>query len=150
MKKLAIASLIALAATSASALEIGINTTRDYSGRMDRDSMGITVEQQFGKVGVTGGFERFSKGINDQDRFSLVAGYDLARVGTVTFGPKVGVAYLDNQRGRDGYAMTLGAGASMRITKRANLNLDVARQFGQDRVSQFNGNLVGLGVSYKF
>lgn len=150
MKKLAIASLIALAATSASALEVGINTTRDYSGRADRDSMGITVEKQFGRVGVTGGFERFSKGLNDQDRFSLAAGYDLARIGTMTFGPKIGVAYLDNQRGKDGYAMTVGAGASMRVTKRASVNLDVVRQMGQDSVKQFNGNLVGLGVSYKF
>lgn len=150
MKKLAIASLIALAATSASALEVGFNTTRDYSGRADRDSMGVTVEKKFGGIDIAASFDRFTKSINDQDRFSLTAGYNLARVGTLTLGPKVGVAFLDNERSKDGYAMTAGAGASLRITKRANLNLDVARQIGQDNVKQFNGNLVSLGVSYKF
>ena len=150
MKKIAIASLIALAATAASALEVGVTTTRDYSGAENRNGAGVTVGEQFGKVGVTAGFERFTKGTNDQDRYSLVAGYDVAKLGPVTVTPKVGVAYLNNQVGQDGYAMTVGVGASMPVTKQVSLGLDVARQYGQDRVQAFDGNRVTVGLKYKF
>ncbi len=150
MKKIAIASLIALAATAASALEVGVTTTRDYSGVENRNGAGLTVGQKFGAVGVTAGFERFTKGTNDQDRYSLVAGYDVAKLGPVTVTPKVGVAFLNNQTGQDGYAMTVGLGTSVPVTKQVSLGVDVARQYGQDRVSQFDGNRVTVGVNYKF
>lgn len=150
MKKLAIASLIALTATAASALEIGITTNRDYSGVTNRNSTGIKLGEKYGKVGVTGGFERFTKGTNDQDRYSLVIGIDVAKLGSITVTPKVGVALLNNQTSQDGYAMTVGAGANLPLTKKVSLGLDVARQYGQDRVSQFDGNRFSLGVNYKF
>ena len=149
MKKIAIASLIALAATVASAAEIGVTGTRDYSGT-DRNFAGVTLGQSFGKLGVTAGFERSTATRNDQDRFSLVAGYDVAKVGPVTVTPKIGAAYLNNQTGADGYAMTVGLGATVPVTKQINLGLDVARQYGQDRVSQFDGNRVTASVRYKF
>jgi len=150
MKKIAIASLIALAATAASAMEVGVTATRDYSGAENRNGGGITLGQKFGAVGVTAGFERTTKGSNDQDRYSVVAGYDVAKLGHVTITPKVGVAYLDNQTGQDGYAMTVGVGASMPITKTVSVGLDVARQYGQDRVQAFDGNRVTVGVKYAF
>ena len=150
MKKIAIASLIALAATAASAVELGVVATRDYSGAENRNGGGITIGQQYGKVGVTAGFERFTKGANDQDRYSLVAGYDVAKVGSVTVTPKVGVAYLNNQVGQDGYAMTVGVGASVPVTKQVSVGLDVERQYGQDRVNQFDGNRVSLSAKYRF
>jgi outer membrane autotransporter protein len=150
MKKLAIASLIALATTAASALEVGVTTTRDYSGTQNRNGSGITVGERVGKVGVTGGFERFTKGSNDQDRYSLVVGYDVAKIGSVTIAPKVGAAYLDNQTGQDGYAATVGAGASLPLTKQVSLGVDFARQMGQKRVEQFDGNRVNVGLTYKF
>ena len=149
MKKFAIASLIATAAIAASAMEVGVTTTRDY-GTADRTGAGITVGQKFGAVGVTAGFERFTKGTNDQDRYSLVAGYDVAKVGPVTVTPKVGVAYLNNQTGQDGYAMTVGVGASVPVTKQISLGVDVARQYGQERVQAFDGNRVTVGLNYKF
>lgn len=149
MKKFAIASILAIAAMSASAVEVGVTATRDYAGT-NRNGGGLTVGQSYGKVGVTAGFERFTSGANDQDRFSLVAGYDVAKVGPVTVTPKVGVAYLNNQTGADGYAMTVGVGASVPVTKQVSVGLDVARQYGQDRVNAFDGNRVTAGVVYKF
>ena len=150
MKKIAIASLIALAATAASALEIGTSVTRDYSGAENRNGGGITLGNQYGKVGVTAGVERFTKGANDQDRYSIVAGYDVAKVGSVTVTPKVGVAYLNNQTGSNGYAMTVGVGADLPLTKQVSVGLDVARQYGQDRVSSSDGNTVTAGIKYRF
>ena len=150
MKKIAIASILALAATAASALEVGVTATRDYSGADNRNAGGVTIGQSYGKVGVTAGFERFTRGANDQDRYSLVAGYDVAKVGPVVVTPKVGAAYLNNQTGADGYAMTVGVGARVPVTKQVSVGLDVARQYGQDRVSAFDGNRVTAGVTYKF
>lgn len=149
MKKIAIASLIALAATAASALEMGVTTTRDYAGD-NRNSAGVTVGEKFGSVGLTAGFERFTRGANDHDRFSVVAGYDVAKFGGVTVTPKVGVAYLNNQTGNDGYAMTVGVGATVPVTKQVSFGVDVARQYGQDRVQAFDGNRVTAGLKYKF
>lgn len=148
MKKLIIATLMA-ASFGAHALEFGVTGTRDYAGN-DRNGMGITVGQKTGAFGVTAGFERFTEGSNDQDRYSLVVGYDVAKLGAVTVTPKVGVAYLNNQITADGYAMTVGVGASVPVTKQVSVGLDFARQYGQDRVSQFDGNKLTAAVKYNF
>jgi len=149
MKKFAFASILALAALSASAVEVGVTATRDYAGD-NRNGGGFTVGEHFGKVGITAGFDRFTKGTNDQDRYSLVAGYDVAKVGVFTITPKVGVAYLQNQTTANGYAMTVGLGTSVPVTKNVSVGLDVARQYGQDRVKESDGNTVQASVVYKF
>lgn len=150
MKKIAIASLIALAATAASALEIGVTSTRDYAGDVSRNGGGVTLSEKVSGVGITAGFERSTKGENDQDRYSVTAGYDIAKLGSVTVTPKIGVAYLNNQVGDNGYAMTVGVGASLPVTKQVSLTADVARQYSQDRVQSFDGNRVTVGLKYKF
>jgi opacity protein-like surface antigen len=149
MKKIVLASVLALAATAASALELGITATRDYSGS-DRNYGGVTIGQSYGKLNATLGAERSSVGGNDQNRFSLVGGYDLAKVGSFTVTPRLGVAYLDNQTGQDGYAMTVGIGASVPVTKQVSVGLAVDRQYGQDRVQSFDGNRVTAAVKYRF
>ena len=150
MKKFAIASLIALAATAASALEVGVTTTSDYSGVDKRAGYGLTVGKQAGALSVTGGFERFTKGSNDQDRYSVTAGYDVAKFGPVTVTPKVAVAYLNNQTSANGYALAVGVGASVPVTKQIDFTLDTARQYGQKRVQESDGNTVVAGLKYKF
>lgn len=179
MKKIAIASLIALAATAASALEVGVTAGKNYAkndsadcgfiiGPMtctqgsDRTEYGVTVGQKYGRLGLTAGFARSNGGSpvtmatdgaykdQRQDRYSVVAGYDVAKLGPATITPKVGVAYLNNARDADGYAMTVGLGASVPLTKQVSVGLDVARQYGQDRVNQFDGTRVTAGLNYKF
>lgn len=150
MKKFAIASIIALAATAASALDVGVTTTADYSGAEKSTGYGLTVGKQTGALSVTGGFDRFTRGSNDQDRFSVVAGYDVAKFGPVTVTPKLGAAYLNNQTSSDGYALTVGIGASVPVTKTIAFTLDAARQYGQDRVKASDGNTVTAGLQYKF
>ena len=149
MKKIAIATVIALAATAASALELGVTTARDYAGD-NRNATGVTVGQQFGAVGVTAGFDRATLGTNDQDRYSLVAGYNVARVGPVSVAVKGGAAYLNNQTGADGYAALVGVGASLPVTKAVALTVDATRQYGQDRVKASDGNRVAVGLKYSF
>lgn len=149
MKKILIATAVALAATAVTAAEFGVTATRDYAGA-NRNGTGITIGEKFGKIGVTAGFERTTAGNNDQDRLSLTTGYDIARVGQMTIAPKLGVAHLNNQAGADGYAMTVGVGASVPLNKSVSLTADVARQYGQDRVAAFDGNRVTVGLRYKF
>ncbi len=149
MKKIVLATAIALAASAASAVEVGVTATRDYSGT-DRNFGGVTLGQSYGKVSATAGFERSTVGGNDQDRWSLVGGYDVVKLGPVTVTPRLGVAYLDNQTGSNGYAATVGLGASVPVTKKVGVGLAVDRQYGQDRVNQFDGNRVTVGAKYSF
>ena len=58
MKKIAMATLVALIATASVAAEIGVTTTRDYSGSPDRTGYGVTIGNKIGPVGVTAGFDR--------------------------------------------------------------------------------------------
>lgn len=179
MKKIAIASLIALAATAVSALEVGVTAGNNYAKSngtncgfvvgpstctqgKDRTEYGITVGEKFGKVSLTAGVAHSNGGSpitrptdgkyrdQAQERYSLIAGYDVANVGPVTITPKIGATYLNNARDKDGYAMTVGVGASFPVTKQVILGLDVARQYGQDRVNAFDGTRVTAGLNYRF
>ncbi len=141
--------MIALAATAASALEVGVTTARDYAGD-NRNAAGVTVGEKFGAVSVTAGFDRATRGTNDQDRYSLVAGVDVVKLGPVSVGVRAGGAYLNNQTGQDGYAALVGIGASMPVTKQVSLTVDATRQYGQDRVQSFDGNRVTAGLKYRF
>lgn len=150
MKKIALASLLALTVGTASAAEFGVQGLRDYSGQ-DRNGFGLSLGQQAGKVGVTAGFERFTKGTNDLDRYTLTAGYDVAKFGKVTVTPKVGVAYLDPQRTANGWAGTVGVGASYAVTKTVAVTADYRYQSAlQSRVDNFNGNILSAGVKVSF
>ena len=149
MKKIAIASLLALAAISASAVEVGVTAARDYAGA-DRDAYGVTVGQSYGKVGVTAGFDRATKGANNQDRFTLIGSYDVTTLGSATVAVKAGGAYLNNQTGADGYALVVGAGVSVPIASKVSLGIDLTRQYGQERVNAYDGNRLTAGVKYAF
>jgi hypothetical protein len=143
-------AVLATLALSASATEIGVNGIRDYSGTSDRTGYGITLGQKVGAIGIEGGYNRFTQGSNDQDRYSLVGSYDVTKVGPVTVAVKVGVAYLNNQTSSNGYAITGGVGASVPVYKDLSATLDYRRQEGQNRVSAFDGNQVAVGLKYSF
>ena len=149
MKKILFATLATLA-FSASAVEVGVTGTRDYSGTSDRTGYGITLGQKFGAVGVEAGYDRFTQSTNDQDRYSLVASYDVTKIGPVTLAVKAGVAYLDNQTVANGYAVTAGVGGSVPVAKNLAATIDYRRQEGQKSVNAFDGNQVAVGLKYSF
>jgi hypothetical protein len=149
MKKFVIATTIALLATAASALEVGVNTSHTFSGG-DRNAVGVTIGQKLGGLGVAVGFDRTQVGANDQTRYSVVAGYDVIKLGPVAVGSKLGAAYLANQIGSDGYAVVAGVGTTLALTKTVAATVDFTRQYGQDRVASFNGNRLTAGVKYSF
>ena len=149
MKKVLFATLATLA-LSASAVEVGVNGIRDYSGASDRTGYGVTLGEKFGAIGLEAGYNRFTQGSNDQDRYSLVASYDVTKVGPVTIAVKGGVAYLDNQTGANGYAVTAGLGGSVPVAKNLAATIDWRRQQGQKNVNAFDGNQVAVGLKYAF
>ena len=103
-----------------------------------------------GDLGITAGVSRFTREANDQTRWSLVADKQLFAAGPVGVAGRAGVAYLDNKTGNDGLAATLGVGVSMPVTKQLSVGVSVDHQYGQNRVSQFNGNIVTAGVKVGF
>lgn len=150
MKKLVIASVLALAAVSASAVELGVNGSYDYGSPANRPGAGITIGEKYGKFGVTAGFDRYQKG-TDQNKWTLVGSYDVYTAGAATFAVKAGAAYLDNYGNTaDGYAGLAGAGVSYSIAKNVALTADYRYQFGQSRVNTFDGNTVSTGVKFSF
>ena len=150
MKKIAIATIFALAAASASALELGVTAARDYAGRNDQNGFGITVGDKAGKLGGTVGIQRFSQGTTDYDRYTIIGSYDVANIGPATVAVKGGAAYMDPRTGSNGFAAVVGAGVSVPLNKTFSVGLDVTRQYGQDRVSQFDGNMVTAGLKMSF
>ena len=151
MKKIAIATLLALAAVTASAVEVGVTAQRDYSQTPDRNGYGITIGQKFDKVSVTGGFERYTQNTNDTNRYSLVGGYDVAKFGDFTITPKIGVAYIDPTTTQNGWQGSVGVGASYAVTKTVSLTADYRYQTAlQSRVDNFNGNVISAGVKVGF
>jgi opacity protein-like surface antigen len=150
MKKIAIATVLALAAVSASAVEIGVNGSYDFGGSNDRPGAGITVGQKYDKFGITAGFDRYTKG-TDQNKWSLVGSYDVATVAGATVAVKAGAAYIDNAgKTADGYAALVGAGVSYPLTKTVALTADYRYQAGQSRVNSFDGSTVAFGAKYSF
>jgi opacity protein-like surface antigen len=148
MKKILIATLLALSAVTASAVEIGVNGSYDFG--VDRPGAGITIGQKYDKFGITAGFDRYTKG-NEQNKWNLMGSYDVATVAGATVAVKAGAMYIDNMgRVADGYAALVGAGVSYPLTKTVALTADYRYQAGQSRVNTFDGSTVAFGAKYSF
>ena len=147
MKKIILITAL-LATMGAQATEFGINTTRD-TANSERTGYGLTVGQKYDKVGITAGFDRYTTG-TELNKYSLVASYDVTKVGAATIAVKGGVAYLDQKNTTDGYAALVGAGASYPLSKELALTVDYRYQAGQSRISSLDGNSVSAGLKYSF
>lgn len=149
MKKIVVLAALALAAVSASALELGVRAGN--SPVADNTVVGVTVGQKFGPVGVEGAFDRTTRGDVNVNKYSLVGSYDLVSFHGVTIAPKAGVAFVDPANtGVNGYAVVVGAGASYAVTKNISLVADAMWQDGQKRSSNFDGVYYTVGAKYSF
>jgi hypothetical protein len=150
MKKLAIATILATAAIAASAVEVGVTGVNQTTPNPNRYGYGVTVGENFGAYNVTAGVSRFEREANDQTRVSLVGSREVYKVGPVSLTGRVGLAYLNNQTGEDGTALTVGVGANVPVAKNVTAGVSVDRQYGQNRVSSFDGNVITAGVKVGF
>jgi hypothetical protein len=150
MKKIAFATILAVAAMAASAVEVGVVGVEQTTPNPNRYGYGVTVGENFGAYNVTAGVSRFIREANDQTRVTLVGSKEVAKLGPVAVSGRVGYAYLNNRTGDDGSALTVGVGASVPVTKTVAVGVSVDRQYGQNRVSSFDGNVVTAGVKVGF
>jgi outer membrane autotransporter protein len=147
MKKVILVTAL-FASMGAQAVELGINASRD-TANTDRTGYGITVGQKFDKVGITAGFDQYKSG-TDMNKYSLVASYDVTKVGAATIAVKGGVAYLDQKNTTDGYAALVGAGVSYPLSKQVALTADYRYQAGQSKISSLDGSTISAGLKYAF
>jgi opacity protein-like surface antigen len=150
MKKFAAAALLATVALAASAVEVGVTAVDATATNPDRYGYGVTVGENFGAYNLTAGASRFYREADAQNRYTLVASRDVVTLGPVAVSGRVGYAYLDNKIAQNGNALTLGVGAQVPVTKAVAATLSIDHQYGQERVEQFNGNIVTAGLKYSF
>ena len=156
MKKIVIASLFALVASMASAVEIGIIGGELFNANKNAsNTAGLTISESFGKFGLTAEADHnFSKKVaTNANRYSLIGSYDLAKVGNAKIAAKAGVDYLSQRGGSNlsaGYGLIAGVGVSLPITKVVNATFDYRYNAGQVRVQAENGNQFLVGVKYAF
>jgi opacity protein-like surface antigen len=152
MKKFALATLLAVMAATAGAVEVGVIGLSDIptGSKHTTDGGGITIGEHFGKFSLTAEADRQSK-IN-LDRYSLVGGYDLTTVGTATITAKAGVSYLDKNTINQGnrYVGTAGVGLSIPVTGKVSATVDYRYQEGGSNVKAYKGNIVAIGAKYAF
>lgn len=149
MKKLLVLAVLASAIGMASATDIGVHGTHNPDS--SADSVGVTLGQKFGAYGIEAGFDRSVRGTTTTSKYSVVGSYDVLSFHSLTIAPKIGAAFINpSNSGVNGYAATVGVGASYPLTSKVSIVADYAYQRGQDRVRDFNGNLFSAGVKYSF
>ena len=150
MKKLVLAVTLALAAITASALDLGVTASHQY-GTEEGSGAGVTIGKKFDNYGLTAGFTRSSNlPGTSQDRYSVEASYDLLSVKGATVAATTGLAYLDNKTVESGVAGTLGVSVSYPVYKNVSVVGAYQYQAGDTRVIPFNGSQVVAGLKYSF
>jgi hypothetical protein len=154
MKKVLVAVALSMGLIgTASAVNFGVNGGV-MTGGNDGGVAGVTVGEKWGKIGVDAGFARGWGQDTTVDRWTLVAGYDVAKVSGVTVTPKIGYAYLDNSNtsianaAPSASAGLVGVGFSLPVAKKIAVTADYAYQFSGS--SNNNANVVTAGVKYSF
>jgi opacity protein-like surface antigen len=152
MKKIALATVLALAAVSASAVEVGVVGGTDFlNNGGNRGTAGLTIGQHFDKFSVTA--EGLRETRNNTNKYNLLAGYDVAKLGSATFTVKAGVSYIDNgtiTQHSDRYAGVIGAGVSIPVTSKIDATVDYRFTDTKENVVGFQGNTVLVGARYSF
>lgn len=146
MKKVLIVAAL-LASFNAAAWEVGV-VGGGVTGNNDGGLAGVTVGHKFSNnVGLTAGYAQAWLNAGDQNRYTLVASYDVYKNNYVIVAPKLGYAYL-NQTANSGSAGLVGLGMEVPMTKNVSFTADYAYQFGEN--SSLNGNVLTAGLKYRF
>jgi opacity protein-like surface antigen len=146
MKKIMIAVLSMLFVGSVQAVDLGVAV---MDSNHSKALPSFTVAEKWGKWGGQIGLDLNRTG-QDWNRYSLTGSYDIFKLGRATFNARAGVAYIDNQYGRDGYSSLVGAGVSIPVTKSVSWTADWAHQRAQDVIRQHNGQEVRTGLKFSF
>jgi len=150
MKKLVLLATLMAAFGVASAVEVGVNGSIDNYSKKDRDGFGLTVGEHFGKVSVTAEADREIK--RNLDKFSVIGGYDVFKLGNAALTAKAGVGYLDKKgiKSDERYVAEVGAGVTVPVNKQFAFTADYRYQDGDHKVKSFDGNTVAVGAKFSF
>jgi hypothetical protein len=149
MKKLVIMAALAVAAVSASAVELGARGTFSSADNM-ADAVGVTVGQKFGKFGVEGAFDRTTRGATNVNKWSAVASFDVVKLGPTMLVAKAGAYTVDPSVGANGGGALVGADVVYPLNKQVSLVGGYQYQSGASRVSFADGNYFTVGAKYSF
>lgn len=140
MKKIIIATMLAIT-TAAFASDVTVSSTRDT--KLDKN--GVTVGTS------VGGYALSATKVEDAyNRFAVGKDFSVTKVGPVAVTAGVAGVYQDSQVGRNGFGVSVGAKATYPLTKNLDLVGGVNRFFGQERIDNFNGTNVSVGLTAKF
>jgi len=140
--------ILATISVAASAVEVGITGSNTQTA--NRYGYGINVSKNLSGIDFIAGLTQFYRESDHQTRFSLTASKEVFKLGKMGFSGRIGSGYLINQQAEDGLIGTIGVGANLPINKTVSFGVSVDRQYGQDKINSFDGNIVTAGFKFGF
>lgn len=153
MKKALLALAFTALAGSAAAADVGIYGGRLFAnGTQDLNTVGVSVGDKFGKIGVQATADRSTTNTTNLNRYTASVSYDVAKFGKLQTNVRAGVAYLDPQSSKasNGGAGFVGAGVAYPVTKKISAVADYAYQKGNNITQAYNGSIITAGFKYSF
>lgn len=154
MKKLAIASLIALATASAGAVELGVSGGKDFAGvdtNVLRFTAGVPVTLPYlGAVTASGEYSYVRHDSFGNDTYVAALTKSVLKAGPVDVGLKGAVGYIDPVGGSGGGMVGVGLVGSLPLTKGVSATAAVEQRWGQTRVDSLDGSLVTVGLKFNY
>jgi hypothetical protein len=146
MKKLAMTFALALMVSSAMATEVGMSYVHDHAANEN----GVRVE-----VGTKSFYNVTPKASvtyieNVYTRYAVGGDVNLVKLGAVDVTAAATGFYNDATVGENGFGVTVGAKASVPVSKHFHLVAGYERVFAQDKIQNVEGNVFTAGIAAKF
>jgi outer membrane autotransporter protein len=144
MKKIALATILAVAVGTAQAADVGVNAGWDDAGKKGDSTLGLSVSLPVqGPYGLAVELDKRS----DLNRFGVLGTYDVAKVLGASVIAKAGLASVDPDRGNNVTLVQVGVGATLPLVDKLSLSADYRYQIGE---GSWDGSRVFAGFVYKF
>lgn len=133
-------------AASVNAAELSASHVRDSNLSKD----GVRVEASFVSLKGFDPILSVTHVNNAYTRYGVGADADFVTVGPAAISLTAGTVFQDTSVGANGFGLTVGAKATVALSKKVDLVGRVDRFMGQSRVNNFNGTTSSIGVAVKF
>jgi len=144
MKKIALATILAVAVSTAQAAEVGVNAGWDNAGKKGDSTLGLSASLPLhGPYGVAVELDKRS----ELNRFGVLGTYDVTKVLGASVVAKAGLASVDPDRGNNVTLVQVGVGATLPLVDKLSVTADYRYQIGE---GSWDGSRVFAGFTYKF
>lgn len=147
MKKVLAAIAIAATAGAASAADLTVNYNRDTTHGVNGGGLALSSTVQ--KITVAASVDRYKKG-TDVDAYGLTAGYEMFKIGKLGVSGQLGASYLDVERGKNGWAGTVGLGVAYPINKTFAIVAEATRVLPENKIKAQEATIVSMGIRTSF